>query len=142
MNLSDVKFTSALNYASGTATRNGATLDMEGWDGVIAIVKHATIAAGAVGDIHWEQDTASGMGGAADLAGTAIAVAADDDDQIFVANLYRPLERYVRIVVTKDAANAQAESAVYLQYRGRKAPVSNLNADAYELTISPSEGTK
>lgn len=142
--LNDLKVTTALDYASGTATRNGATLDMADWDGVIAIVKHAVIAAGAVGDIHWEQDTASGMGTAADLAGTAIAVADDDDDQIFVSDLYRPQERYVRVVVTKDAANAQAESAIYIQYKGRKAPITNTVASEVEAEthISPAEGTK
>jgi len=143
MNLSKhVKITSALDYASGTATRNGAELDMSGWDGVLAIVKHATIATSAVGDIHWEQDIATGMASAADLTGTAIAIADDDDDQVFVSDLYRPLERYVRVVVTKDASNAQAESAIYIQYTGHKLPVSNMGADEYELHVSPAEGTK
>jgi len=138
----EINVTQCLAYASGTASRNGATLDMQGYDGVLCIVTHATIAASAVGDVHWEQDSASGMGTAADLAGTAIAVADDDDDEVWVLDLYRPLERYVRAVVTKDASNAQAESLVYVQYRGRKAPVSNAGADEYELHVSPSEGTK
>jgi hypothetical protein len=143
MNLSKhIKVTTCLDYASGTATRNGATLDMSGWDGVLAVVKHATIASSAVGDIHWEQGAASDLSDAADLAGTAIAVADDDDDELWISDLYRPRERYVRLVVTKDASNAQAESVVYIQYRGRKLPVSNAGADAYELHVSPAEGTK
>lgn len=143
MNLSKhVKHTDALDYASGTANRNGAILDMAGWDGVLAFVKMATLAAGAVGDIHMEQDTAVGGGTMADLAGTAIAIADNDDNQMFVIDLYRPLEQYVRVVVTKDGANAQAEFAFYLQYRGRKLPVASMGADEYELHISPSEGTK
>lgn len=143
MNLSrNVKFTTCLDYASGTAVREGAILDMAGWDGVIAIVKHATIAASAVGDVHWEQDTASAMGTAADLAGTAIVVAADDDDELWITDLYKPLERYVRLVVTKDTSNAQAESVIYCQYRGSKNPVTDAGADAFELHVSPAEGTK
>jgi len=143
MNLSrHIKVTQALAYASGTAVRNGAEVDMQGWDGVIAIVTMATIASSAVGDIHWEQDTATGMGSAADLTGTAIATADDDDDEIFVSDLYRPLERFVRIVVTKDTSNAAAESAIYIQYKGKKLPVEDMGADEYELHASPAEGTK
>ena len=143
MNLSKhIKVTVALAYASGTASRNGAELDMSGWDGVLFIVTHATLATGAVGDIHMEQDTATGMGSAADLEGTKIAIADDDDDQIFCIDLYRPRERFVRGVVTKDASNAQAESAIYIQYRGAKLPVSKAGFNEYELHVSPAEGTK
>jgi len=143
MNLSrHIKVTQALAYASGTAARNGAEVDMQGWDGVIAIVTMATIASSAVGDIHWEQDTATGMGSAQDLTGTAIATDEESDDEIFVSDLYRPLERFVRIVVTKDASNAAAESAIYIQYKGKKLPVEDMGADEYELHVSPAEGTK
>ena len=143
MNLSrHIKVTQALAYASGTAVRNGAEVDMQGWDGVIAIVTMATIASSAVGDIHWEQDTATGMGSAADLTGTAIATDEESDDEIFVSDLYRPLERFVRIVVTKDTSNAAAESAIYIQYKGKKLPVEDMGADEYELHVSPAEGTK
>jgi len=143
MNLSKhVKISDALDYASGTATRNGATLDMSGWDGVLMIVKHATIASGASGDIHAEQGNESDASDMTDLAGTKIAVADDDDNQTFVLDIYRPTDRYVRVVVTKDGSNAQAETALYLQYRGRKLPVTDMGADEYELHVSPSEGTK
>lgn len=143
MNLSKhIKISDCLDYASGTATRNGATLDMSGWDGVLVVCKHATIAGSAAGDIHMEQGADSGLSDAADLAGTAIAIADDDDDQTFVIDLYKPTERYVRAVVTKNAANAQAESVLYIQYRGRKLPVTDMGAEAYELHVSPAEGTK
>ena len=143
MNLGkNVKIVNALDYVSGTSSRNGAEVDMQDWDGILAIVKMATIAGSAAGDIHWEQDTATGMASAADLEGTAIAIADDDDDQIFVSELYKPQERFVRIVVTKDSSHAQAESAVYILYQGRKVPVSDMGADEYELHVSPDEGTK
>ena len=143
MNLSKhVKLTVALPYASGTAVREGAILDMSGWDGVLAICVHATIAASAVGDLHMEQDTDPLMGTEADLLGTAIAIATDDDNQVFIIDLYKPLERYVRAVVTKDTSNAQAETVIYIQYRGQKLPVADMGADEYELHVSPAEGTK
>lgn len=144
MNLGkDTKVTTALDYASGNSDRNGATLDMQGFEGVLMIVKFATIAADAVTSIKAQQGAASNLSDAADLAGTAQAVAADDDNQVFVIDLYKPQERYVRLVVDKDGTNAAAESAVYVQYGPRVKPVANNVADAvtHELHVSPAEGT-
>jgi hypothetical protein len=142
--LKDLKITKALAYASGTATREGAILDMSGYEGVLMIVTCATLASSAVGDIHAEQDSAVGGGTMADLLGTAIAIADDDDDQIFVLDICKPLERYVRVVVTKNGANAQAESAIYIQYGPGNKPQVNTVADlvTVETHISPIEGTK
>lgn len=144
MNLSnEVKITTALDYASGTADRTGAILDMSGYEGVLMMVKFAAIAAGATTSIKAQQDMAVGGGTMADLAGTGITVAADDDNQIFWLDIYRPQERYVRLYVDKDAVNAVAESAVYYQYGPRKEAVSNNVTDLVtgEFYASPAEGT-
>lgn len=144
MNLSaDVKVTTALDYASGSADRNGVTLDMLGYEGVLIIVKFATIATGAVTAIKAQQGAASNLSDAADLAGTGRAVADDDDNQIFQIDIFKPTERYVRLVIDKDASNATAESAIYIQYGAHKLPVSNNVTDAVttELHVSPAEGT-
>ncbi len=140
----DCKVTTALDYASGTATREGAILDMSGFNSVCAIVKFATIAGSAVGDIHFEQDSAAGGGTMADLLGTAIAVADNDDDQIFMIDLVKPTERYVRVVVTKDASNAMAEDAIYIQYNPIAKPQTQnvTNEVTCEVHVSPAEGTK
>lgn len=138
----DVKITLGLAYVSGTAVREGAILDMAGWDGVLIIMVTATIAASAVGDLHAEEDDASGGGTMADLLGTAMATAAADDDKMFVLDIYRPLKRYIRGVVTKDTSNAAAETVIYIQYHGRKRPVADMGADNYERHLSPIAGTK
>jgi hypothetical protein len=141
--ITDVKITTALDYVSGTADRNGAILDMADYRGVLMIVKFATIAPGATTSVKAQQDTAVGGGTMADLLGTGITVVDDDDNQIFVIDLYEPAERYVRLVVDKDAANATGESAVYVQYGSRKRPVTNTVTDlvTYERHMTPAEGT-
>jgi len=135
-----IDFVTTGNYASGTASRNGDSVDMSGWDGLLFICPMAAIAGSAVGDIHLE--TSINDSDFTDLEGTKVAIADDDDDQIFVIDLYRPLERYIRGVITKNGANAQAECPCYIQYTGRKLPVSNMGADQYELHTSPARGTK
>lgn len=144
MNLGkNVVIRTALDYTSGSADRNGETFDTQGFDGVMAVVKFATIAAGATTSIKMQQGAASDMSDAADLAGTGISVADDDDNQIFIIDLYRPQERYVRVVVDKDATNATAESAIYIGYSARSLPTDMALTDevTYELHVSPSEGT-
>lgn len=140
---SAIKISTALDYASGTADRNGTILDMKGFEAVMIIVKMATIAAGATTSMKVQQGAKSDLSDAADLEGSAITIADDDDDQIFICDLVKPTERYVRVVMDKDAANATAESAVYAQYDPREKPVTQTVADevTYERLISPDEGT-
>jgi len=139
----NVKISSALVYASGTADRNGAILDMSGWDGVLVIARIAAVAAGGTNSIKMQQDTAVGGGSMADLLGTGITIADDDDDQIFAIDLVKPRERYVRCVIDKDTSNAMAEDVTYIQYAGSKFPFAQNQADAvtFEQHTSPAEGT-
>lgn len=137
----NTKITVGLAYASGTADRNGATLDMKGWDGVLMIATFATIAVGAVTSIKAQQGAASNLSDAADLAGSSQTVAADDDDEIKYIDLYQPRERYVRLVVDKDAANACAESVMYVQYKGKLLPSTHATGVEGEAHLSPAEGT-
>lgn len=145
MNLGkNVYFTTCLAYATGAAVREGATLDMSGYDGVLAVMSVATAASSQTGDIHFQTSTASNFSGEANVKGTAIVTDENSDDEIFVIDLYKPLERYVRAVVTKDTTNSIAESVLYIQYKGAKAPPDNIVSDVctYELHVSPVRGTK
>lgn len=137
----NVKITSALDYASANSDRNGATLDMAGWDGVLMVVKFAVIAAGAVTTIKAQQGAASNLSDAADLEGTGQSVAADDDNEIYYIDLYQPQEQYVRLVIDKDGTNATAESAVYIQYKGKYSPSTHAAGVTGEAHLAPDEGT-
>ena len=144
MNLSqDVQIRTALDHAEGSADRNGAEFDMQGFEGVMIVTKFGDIAAGAATVVKAQQDTVTGMGSAADLEGTGITVAADDDNQIFIIDIYRPQERFVRGVIDKDAANNTEEMMFYIGYGASKRPVVQTLADnvTYELHASPDEGT-
>jgi len=135
----NVKITTALDYASGTADREGAALDMSGWDGVLMIVKTAAIEAGGTNSIKAQQGSTSTP--ATDVLGTSQTIADDDDNEIFYIDLYQPRERYVRLVVDKDGANVCAESAVYIQYKGRTAPTTHAAGVTVEGHVAPAEGT-
>ena len=145
MNISkNDKMTIGITSAAGVAATtdiNGATLDMSGYEGVLMIVTFGVITGSAVTSIKAQQDTASGMGTAADLEGTGQTIADTDDEKTFYIDLYKPEERYVRLVVDRGTQNAVVASATYIQYGGSKAAVSHGTNVSGELHVSPVEGT-
>jgi len=142
--ITELKFTTALDFAAAAAAdRNGAILDMDGFRGVLMCVKFGTIEALGVNSIKAQQDTDVAGGTMADLVGSGITVAADDDNQLFMIDLYEPTERYVRLVVDKDGTHTTEEMAWYIQYGARNRPTTVTVADkvTYERHTSPAEGT-
>ena len=141
---SDLKVSTALDYATGTAAREGAGLDMSLFQGVMMIVKVIAVGAGATYTIKAQQSDDDGSTDAySDLEDTSQTIADSDDDQIFIIDLVKPIKRYVRLYVSKDGANTCSEAAVYVQYDARELPVTQTVADevTYERHIEPSEGT-
>lgn len=143
--LKDVKVTRVLNaVAAGITNQNGSTLDMSGWDGVTFIASLGTLTATQVTGIKVQQGQASNMADAADLINTNVGPMADgDSNKCIVVDVYRPLERYVRCVVTRGTANAVIDGAIAIQYRGRKSPVTQdtTTIALNEQHVSPIEGT-
>ena len=137
----NAKMSVALAYATGNADRNGATLDMQGWDGVLIVAQLGTIAATGVNSIKAQQGAQSDLSDAADLAGTSVAIADDDDGELKYIDLWQPRERYVRVVVDKDGTNACAESVAYIQYRGKHLPSTHAAGVEGEAHVAPAEGT-
>lgn len=141
---SDTKITQALPFlaASAALDRDGAGLDMQGYEGVLMLVQFADIAMGATTTIKAQQSDDDGVADDySDLEDTGIAVADDDDGQIFWLDI-KPTKRFVRIVIDKDAANATNECAIYLQYGPSARPVCNDVADLVtgEVHNYPDEG--
>lgn len=145
MNMSkNMKITQAVTPTAGAAGAtaiNGATLDMQGFAGVLIIVTFGAITAGAVTSIKAQQGAASNMSDAADLLATGQTIADTDDDKVFYIDLYRPAERYVRLVVSRATQNAVVASAEYIQYGARERPQTHGTNVAGETHISPAEGT-
>jgi hypothetical protein len=127
--------------AAGTSDINGSTLDMEGYESVLVIVRMGAITGSAVTSIKMQQGAASNLSDAADLEGTAQTVADDDDDETFYIDLHQPAERYVRLVVDRGTQNAVVASANYIQYNGSVFPTTHGTGVSGEFHQSPAEGT-
>lgn len=117
----------------------GAGVDMLGYDGVLFLA--GALEGEALNfSIKAQQAAVAAFTNAADLAGTALAFSTTTTLKGLAAlDIYRPVERYVRAVVTvPNAAAATPTFCVALRYNAKTVPVSNSVA---ELHVSPAEGT-
>jgi hypothetical protein len=139
----NVKITRVLNAAAaGQTVQNGAVIDMANYEGVVFIAAFGTLASGAVTGLKAQQGLQSNLSDAADLAGTALAIADTADNKLLVLDVFRPAKRYVRAVVTRGTADAVIDGVVAIQYGTRVLPATQDSTVAgIETHVSPVEGT-
>ena len=128
--------------AAGSSDVNGDVLDMAGFDGVLFVVHFGTITATAVTGIKAQQDAVVGFGDGADLKDTLVSVLDTDSNKVALLDVFRPLEQFIRCVVTRATANAVIASVTAYQYRSKtKATTQGDTVAASEQHVSPIEGT-
>ena len=127
--------------AAGTTDINSDGVDMQDFEGVMFIVTFGTITASAVTSIQADQSTDNSSFDA--LKDTKVVVAADDDNQTFFLDIYRPLERYLRLTVDRATQNAVVGEIYAIQYGASiKGIIQNVTDKVTgELHTSPIEGT-
>ena len=142
--LEETKTTRVVNATvAGTGDVNGTVLDMAGFDGVLFIAAVGMLTVNNVTTLKAQQDTVQGFGGGADLEGTEVAITDADDDQLIMLDVFRPVEQFVRCVVTRTTANAVVDSVIAIQYSVRDLATTQdaTTVAASEKHVSPAEGT-
>lgn len=130
--------------AAGTTDLTSEAVDMAGFEGVRFICGFGAITAGAATSVKAQQSSDDGASDAyADLEGTAITVADDDDNQVTIIDVFRPRERYLKHVVDRGTQNAVVDFLIAELYGARQEPTTDDTATvvAREVHLSPAEGT-
>lgn len=138
-----IKVTRVMNaVAVGTSAQNSAAVDMSGFDGCLFICLFGTITDGSPG-IKAQQDIVVGMGAAADLQGSNVALAITDDNKVAILDIKKPIEGFLRCVVARGGATgAVIDGVIAIQYGPTKTPtVHDVTVALAELWSSPPEGT-
>lgn len=133
------KITVGAATGAGTTDVNGPTIDMKGYTAVLCIATFGTPAANNF--IQAQQDSAAGMGTAADLLGSMATPSGASDETAYL-EIVKPSKRYVRAVFKRGTSSTLGE--IYCIQTGPAAePVTNVTANAIigKLLISPAEGT-
>ena len=146
MNLA--KLTSAIRVsnavAAGTSAVNSGEIDMQNYESCLIIFAFGTIVSGAATSVKAQGSSDDAAADAyADLEGTSITVADDDDNQIVILEIVNPKERYVRGVISRATQNATVDGIFVLRSGAKKLPATDDSATvvASETHVSPAEGT-
>lgn len=129
---------------AGTTAQTSSAIDTQGYDGVKIYSLFGAITAGAATSVKVQQSSDNGSADAyADLAGTSVTVADDDDNQVVVHDIYRPRERYLKVVISRATQNAVIDGVVAVLYNAIKKPTTDDSSTvvARETHVSPAEGT-
>lgn len=130
--------------AAGTSAQTSSVIDTAGYDGVKIYSAFGAITAGAATSVKLQQSSDDGSSDAySDLEGSSITVADDDDNQVAIHDLYRPLKRYIKVVISRATQNAVIDGVLAVRYGAKKLPATNDSATivALESYASPAEGT-
>jgi len=130
------------SVAAGTDTNESDVLDTRGFDSVTIIAVIGTVEATGTVELKVQQGALANGSDMEDLLGTAVSLAAGDDEDLLAVEIYRPRERYVRAVVTTAVANGEIDGVLAVLRDPHYVPVTQ-SADviAFELHGSPAEGT-
>lgn len=132
------------NYtaAAGTSTVTSDILDTAGFETVTLLICLGAVVTGGVPNIKVQQDTDVAGATMADLAGTEQLPTDAGDNKIFIVEIVKPIERYLRTVIARATQNATVDSIVaILSGAGSRPVTSDATVGGREVFTSPAEGT-
>lgn len=97
----------------------GTLVDTLGWDGCVFVINPGAMAGGATLDAYVKRDSASAFTTSTNVANAAlvqVTSSAANSNTIQRIDVYRPAQRYLKLIVTSGAA-AVACSAVAVLYK-------------------------
>lgn len=142
---SDASWIRVMNaVAAGQTNQTSSAIDTAGYDGVEIVSAFGAITGGAVTSVKVQQSSDDASADAyADLASSSVTVADTDDNKIVVHDIYRPRERYLKVVISRATQNAVIDGVFARRYAPRVNPSTNDSTTVVsrKLLASPAEGT-
>ncbi len=137
MNLSKAVKVSMIEAGATTAGSElvSDSIDMKGFEGCFFVGRFATVNATNTAKVTQSAVTGSGH---SDLLGTALSPG--DDDDSFLIDVYRPRERFLRLVITRSGADTVTGDVYAIQYGPKAKPTTHAATIDAELHVSPAEG--
>lgn len=139
----EIKWLKGAVAAAANTDDDSAIVDTQGFDGVLFVCPITDSAQTGVASLIVQQNTANSGTGMATLAGMTAAVtsAANDDvnGKLLIADVYRPMERYLRVKRTSATANIAFGDVIAILYHGRLGPTAQAAAAAIVAAASPAE---
>lgn len=141
----EIKWLKGAVAAAANTDDDSAIVDTQGFDGVLFVCPIIDSVQTGVASLIVEQNTANSASGMAALTGmTAQATSAANDDlngKVLIADVYRPMERYLRVNRVSATANIAFGDVIALLYHGRMGPAAQAEAAAIVAAASPGEAS-
>ena len=134
-----VEITPAIPYtAAGTSDIAGASLDLTGSNGVVAVVQLGDIAGSATMTVKGQKSDDASADSWVDLAAdsTDISIGDTDDNGVAAVEWTEPTSRYFRVVVQRHTANSVVAGAVYYRHRLDLEPPTHHSSVSTSVVIS------
>ena len=150
MNLTELVLTKRLRpdgatyaVAAGVTNITSDIVDTQGYDGIRFIIGFGAIVSLAVTSIKVQQGQQANMSDAADLTGSAQTVIDTNDDKLFISDIYRPEERYLRLLTLRATQNSTVDFLLVELYKkvGKEPVATDATVAGQEKFVSPIEGT-
>jgi hypothetical protein len=127
------------SLGNGQATTDSASVDMQGFEGVVFIGIAGTVT--GAGTVSLKASQSSDNGVFYDLSGVAAMGPAGGSDKFILLDVYRPSKRYVRTTLTRAVANSVYGGTIAIQYGSHRKPTIHDIATlaAALLKVSPAE---
>lgn len=125
---------------AATSAVNSDIIDMQGFEGVIFLTRFGTAAAD--NSVKIQSGANSSLTDAADLEDTSVVSGADPSNEAVYVDVYKPQERYVRLVASRGTSSTLGEIWA-IKYGARKLPQTHAVSGTLtgETHVSPDEGT-
>jgi len=130
--------------AAGTDdTLTGSSVDTKGFGRVVFVAALGAVVATGTAKLKAQQSSDDGAADAfADLLGTSVAGADDDDNKLLILEISNPRERYIRPALVRATANVTVDSITAFLLEPNEAPVTQDTTVANsEIHHAPAEGT-
>lgn len=128
--------------AAGQTAINSDIVDTLGFKSVRWLVEMGAITSGAATSMKIQQGAASNLSDAADLLGTSQTIPDDGDNKVYQTEIYKPMERYQRCVVSRATQDAVVDSILCILSDPVDMPITaDASVGGTELHTSPIEGT-
>lgn len=135
-----IDYVNGAEAAGSSIDENSSRLDMQGFEHVLFIVTLLDSAATGVAALTIETNSAdsdTGMTASAAVATATCAVNDDLNDELLIAELKKPLQRYVQGVITSLTANIAFGETIAIRYNGDKVPISQAAATvAHSISVA------
>jgi hypothetical protein len=129
--------------AGQTTITPSAGIDTQGYSHCRFIVLWGTITATGVQSAKVQQSSDDGVADTfADLTGTSVSVADDDDNKMTIIDINNPAERYLKCIISRATADSVVDGIIAILSRHDTAPTAqDSTVQGWEQHDQPAEGT-